>query len=67
MKGVFLIKTGYELYQRKIFLIFHFRVFGSKYYILKANDKLDKFDFKSQNEIFLSLSLNIGHCIKYII
>lgn len=51
-------KSGYEVYHNKIPSISHFKVYGSKHYILYTKDQLGKFDFKNQNGIFLGKPLN---------
>lgn len=51
-------KATYEPYNDKISSISHFKIFGSKYYILDTKDQLNKFDSNNQNDIFLGYSLN---------
>ena len=46
-------KTSYELYHGKIPSILHFKIFGSKCFILNTKDQLHKFDSKSNEGIFL--------------
>ncbi|MCR2847954.1 DDE-type integrase/transposase/recombinase [Weizmannia coagulans] len=46
-------KTPYELCKGRIPNISHFKVFGSKCFILNTKDNLDKFDAKSDIRVFL--------------
>lgn len=43
----------------------YFRVFGRKYYILRDRDNLSKFDFKSNEGIFVGYSRNSGAYLLY--
>ena len=57
--------TPFELFYNKISIIAYFKVFGSNcFIILNTKDNLDKFDVKSDEDIFLSYSL---HSKAYII
>ena len=50
-------KTSYEMFKGKKPSLTHFKVFGTKYF-LHINDKknIDKFETKSESEIFLGYS-----------
>ncbi|GJT34358.1 retrovirus-related pol polyprotein from transposon TNT 1-94 [Tanacetum coccineum] len=54
----FLGKTPYELFKGKNPSLEHFKVFGSKCFILNTKDYLTKFDPKSTEGIFLGYSPN---------
>ncbi|GJT67661.1 retrovirus-related pol polyprotein from transposon TNT 1-94 [Tanacetum coccineum] len=54
----FLGKTPYELFQGKNPSLEHFKVFGSKCFILNTKDYLTKFDPKSIEGVFLGYSPN---------
>jgi len=49
-------KTPYELWKGRKPNISYFKVFGSKCFILNTKDNIDKFDLKSDVDIFLSYS-----------
>ena len=49
-------KTPYELFYERVPSVSYFRVFGSKCFILNTKDKLDKFDPKSDEGIFVGYS-----------
>ena len=49
-------KTCYELWKGKKPSVKYFRVFGSKCYILKDHENLEKFESKSEEGIFLGYS-----------
>jgi hypothetical protein len=51
-------KTPYEIWRGKKPTIKHFRVFGSKCYILRDRENIYKFDVKSDEGIFLGYSSN---------
>jgi hypothetical protein len=51
-------KTPYELWKGRTPNIGYFKVFGCKCFILNDNDNLDKFDAKSDEDIFLRYSMN---------
>ncbi|GJS73767.1 retrovirus-related pol polyprotein from transposon TNT 1-94, partial [Tanacetum coccineum] len=54
----FLGKTPYELFKGKKPSLEHFKVFGSKCFILNTKDYLTKFDPKSTEGVFLGYSPN---------
>ncbi|GJR33388.1 retrovirus-related pol polyprotein from transposon TNT 1-94 [Tanacetum coccineum] len=54
----FLGKTPYELFKGKNPSLEHFKVFGSKCFILNTKDYLTKFDPKSTEGVFLGYSPN---------
>jgi len=51
-------KTPYEIWRGKKPTVKYFRTFGSKCYILRDRENLGKFDFKSDEGIFLGYSTN---------
>ncbi|XP_022890228.1 uncharacterized protein LOC111405526 [Olea europaea var. sylvestris] len=51
-------KTPYEIWKGKKPTVKYFREFGSKCYILRDRENLDKFDSKSDDGIFLGYSKN---------
>jgi hypothetical protein len=51
-------KTPYEIWRGKYPTVKYFRTFGSKSYILRDNENLEKFDPKSDDGIFLGYSTN---------
>ncbi|GJV81346.1 retrovirus-related pol polyprotein from transposon TNT 1-94 [Tanacetum coccineum] len=54
----FLGKTPYELFKGKKSSLEHFKVFGSKFFILNTKDYLTKFDPKSTKGVFIRYSPN---------
>ncbi|GJW53287.1 retrovirus-related pol polyprotein from transposon TNT 1-94 [Tanacetum coccineum] len=54
----FLGKTPYELFKGRKPNLEHFKVFGSKYFILNTKDYLTKLDHKSSEDVFLGYSPN---------
>ena len=60
-------KILYELYKRKKTNISYFKIFGcGRYILINAKDKLDKFDAKSDEDIFLDYSL-FSKAMEYLI
>lgn len=51
-------KTPYELWYHKHVIVNHFRVFGRKCYIKKIDEKLNKFDARADEGIFIGCSHN---------
>lgn len=51
-------KTPYEIWYGIPVIVKHFRVFGSKWYIKRNDDKLGKFDARDDGGIFLGYSHN---------
>ena len=49
-------KTSYELWKGRKPNVKYFRIFGSTYFILKDRENMGKFDFRSDEEIFLGYS-----------
>lgn len=56
-----IISKATEVYYCKVPNIYHFMVFGSRYYILNTMDQLYKFATKPQNSLFLRFALNISY------
>jgi hypothetical protein len=54
-------KTCYELMHGRTPKVSHFHVFGCKCFILKKGKKLDKFEARSVNGIFLVMHLTLEH------
>lgn len=51
-------KTPYEIWRGKKSTVKYFSIFGSKCYILRDRENLEKFDPKSDEGIFLGYSTN---------
>ena len=49
-------KTPYELWKGRKPNVKYFRIFGSTYFILKDRENVEKFDSRSDEEIFLGYS-----------
>jgi transposase InsO family protein len=56
-------KTYYELMHDRTPKVSHFHVFGCKCFILKKGKKLDKFDARSDDDIFLVMHLILKHIV----
>ena len=49
-------KTSYELFYNRIPKVSYFKIFGCKCFILNTRDALDKFDARSNEDIFVGYS-----------
>jgi transposase InsO family protein len=56
-------KTCYELTHGHTPKVSHFHVFGCKCFILKKGKKLDKFEARSVDDIFLVMHLTLEHIV----
>jgi hypothetical protein len=57
------MKTCYELMHGRTPKVSHFHVFGCKCFILKKGKKLDKFEARSVDGIFLVMHLTLEHIV----
>jgi hypothetical protein len=56
-------KTCYELMHSRTPMVSHFHIFCCKCFILKKGKKLDKFDARSVNGIFLVMHFTLEHIV----